>query len=170
MAEWLAECEYVYLQLTARVRHHTAKLEWIKPRENKPVIEKTIKVVNLLGGPNTGFGAKLKEIRARNLPIITKPKTPTPPPTPTDVCSWIEHFKSLPKIYPVKPQKVKPKMTTVMIAEYEERKRKRDMAMRYSTRQRIKKANYHLTSLKDLFLDLSPPPVTCSRNRPPTVY
>ncbi|KAF6023817.1 hypothetical protein EB796_017870 [Bugula neritina] len=80
---------------------------------------------------------------------------PDKPSSPNDISSLIEHFKTLPKIYPSKPKKKKPKPTVLMLEKYAAKKKKREQAMSYVTRRRIKRAEFHCDTLKDLFLSVT---------------
>jgi len=144
----------VIFQLYHKVRHHRDKLDWLKPKT--PPTEKKINAIGLITS-NVGFKAKLNKIRANKLlaqkqKSPEKQKTPSPPPTPDDICALITHFKTLPKIYPSKPKKPKPKPTEVMIERYKERKKQRETAMNTGTKRRIRRVEHHLQSLKEIYL------------------
>lgn len=133
-----------------------SKLDWLAPAAPAPQIQKTVEVMHLVGGNNVGFRGMLNKIRSEKALPLIKP-TPSPeekpvPKSPKDVCGLIEHFLSLPKIYPVKPKKKKPKPTAVMIEKYAERAKQREMSMNYGTRRRIKRVDHHCQVLKDMFL------------------
>lgn len=120
-------------------------------------------VMDILTSKHHGFGGILNKIRARNHPQSedeTEEKEKAPPSTPKDIISLIDHFKGLPKIYPVKPKKKKPKKSQAMLNQYAERKKEREKAMTYGTRQRIRRVEHHCDSLKDMFLSEEEKPET----------
>lgn len=112
--------------------------------------------MDILTSKTQGFGGILHRIRAKKHPEPEadeeEAKEPEPPRSPKDIIGLIDHFKTLPKLYPVKPKKKKPKQTQVMMEKYQERKKEREKAMSYGTRRRLKRVEFHCESLKDLFL------------------
>lgn len=131
------------------------KLDWLDQR--KPAMKHSMAVMDILTSKTQGFGGILSKIRARKHPQPSDSSDSTseekaPPTSPKDIISLIDHFKRLPKIYPVKPKKKKPKKSQAMIEKYTERKKEREMAMTYGTRRRIRRVDYHCDSLKDIFL------------------
>ena len=119
-------------------------------------MQESAHVVDIITSKKQGFGAVLNKIRAAKhadgQEVKDTPREPAAPKTPKDICSLIEHFKTLPKIYPRKPKKPKPKPTVVMIEKYEARKREREKAMSYVTKRRLQRVSFHCDTLADLFL------------------
>lgn len=138
-----------------------SKLGRIDEQLGKPAVNRAMNVMDVIGNSNRGFKGILTKIRAKKqgLPHIgEKPESegkPQKPGSPKDVCDLIDHFLTLPKIYPVKPKKAKPRVTSVMMEKYKERKKQREMAMSYGTRTRLKRVDHHSDTLKNVFLTIS---------------
>lgn len=130
------------------------KLDWLELPKKQPAVQKSLDVLDIITSKKTGFGGMLSKIRAKKQEPkkVEEEKEPSPPSSPKDICSLIEHFKTLPKVYPTKPKKRKPKPTVMMIEKYAERKKEREKAMSYVTRRRLRRVEFHCDTLKELFL------------------
>lgn len=148
-------------ELQRKIEISNMKLELLTGQKQLPEMDKTVGVLNVLA-KKKGFGALLTNIRnakteQTKLPAV-KPATPKPDfESPRNVSELITEFHKLPKIYPKKPKKQKPEVTTVLMAQYEERQRKRELAMNHGTRSRIKRAQYHCQSLTGLYVPTTAP-------------
>ena len=131
-------------------------MKWLAIPKKKPTVQQSINVVDIITNKKQGFGAMLHKIRAKkHTPNVSddeeSERAETPPKSPQDICGLIDHFKTLPKIYPKKPKKLKPK-PELMMEKYAERKKEREKAMRYVTRRRIRRVEFHCNTLEELFL------------------
>lgn len=131
-------------------------MEWLEEPKKKNSVQASLNIVELIKSKNQGFGGILHKIRtkkeAAKAEDSEEEKEAVKPQSPKDICSLIDHFKTLPKIYPTKPKKRKPKPTALMMAKYEERKKEREKAMSYVTRRRLRRAEFHCDTLKELYL------------------
>ncbi|XP_067943278.1 uncharacterized protein [Watersipora subatra] len=141
------------IRLRQRIGLVRDKLEWSELPKKKATVEHSLKVMDLLTGKNQGFGKVLHKIREKKEEEKAIEETEKQAPqSPKDIGALIDHFKTLPKIYPSKPKKRRPKPTERMIEKYTERKKERDKAMTYVTRKRLRRVEFHFETIKELFL------------------
>lgn len=154
-------------QLVEQIKLCNVKLEWITGQRERPKITNSLSIINVMS-KDTGFKSILKNIRQRKADVVKLPEIPPEPVKPDftqvhNIGELIEEFHKFPKIYDSKPTMKKPAKTKVFIKEYEERQQRRELAMNYGTRTRIRRAHYYCNSLTNLYMD---PVSPRNRNKP----
>ena len=132
------------------------RLQLLTGQKQLPEVNKAVGVINIIG-KRKGFGAILTNIRKAKTDEAKFPtvESPTPKPdfeSPRNISELIAEFQKLPKLYPTKPQKKRPETTTLLMQQYDNRQKERQLAMNHGTRARIKRAEFHCNSLTGLYV------------------
>lgn len=149
-------------QLVEQIEHCDIKLEWITGQRQQPQIgPSTLGVINLMS-KDKGFKSILNNIRVKKANRVKLPELPKEPEKPDftrvqNLGELIDEFHKFPKIYDSKPPVKKPEKTQIFMEEYEERKKRRELAMNHATRSRIRRAQFYCNSLTNLYVDPASP-------------
>jgi len=141
------------MQVQKEIAANDRKMELLTGQCTQPEIIKATNVVNIIG-KKKGFGAILANIRQAKQDKLSLPPVVRAANLDgaANLCELIDEFYKLPRIYPSKPKKRKPAVTDISTAQYEERKKRRELAMQYGTRSRVKRVQHLCTSLTDIYL------------------